>query len=205
MLDTNCPWTPAEAIAMARAPRSRTELFWLEEPVWPPEDYRGPRPKWRAATDTPIALGENESTALRVPRDRRPGEPPISCSRASPRSAGSPSSRRSPRSPRPAEPAGGPALLLRGAGAGRDPPPGRGHGRRSCRSSSPPAATETSLLARPIAARGRHGRGAHRPRPRRRDQRGRYPEHPYAPAAAPPLRPRDRAPAPRPGRTPTAS
>jgi L-alanine-DL-glutamate epimerase-like enolase superfamily enzyme len=36
-------------------------LFWLEEPVWPPEDYRGLAEVARA-TDTPIALGENEST-----------------------------------------------------------------------------------------------------------------------------------------------
>ena len=40
MLDTNCPWTPAEAIAMARA-LAPYRLFWLEEPVWPPEDYAG--------------------------------------------------------------------------------------------------------------------------------------------------------------------
>ena len=42
MLDTNCPWTPAGAIAMARA-LAPYRLFWLEEPVWPPEDYDGPR------------------------------------------------------------------------------------------------------------------------------------------------------------------
>jgi D-galactarolactone cycloisomerase len=36
-------------------------LFWLEEPVWPPEDYAG-LARVAAATDTPIALGENEST-----------------------------------------------------------------------------------------------------------------------------------------------
>jgi D-galactarolactone cycloisomerase len=60
MLDTNCPWTPAEAIAMTRA-LAPYRLFWLEEPVWPPEDYRGLAEVARA-TDTPIALGENEST-----------------------------------------------------------------------------------------------------------------------------------------------
>ena len=60
MLDTNCPWTPGDAIAMARA-LAPYRLFWLEEPVWPPEDYAG-LARVAAATDTPIALGENEST-----------------------------------------------------------------------------------------------------------------------------------------------
>ena len=38
MVDTNCPWTPDQAVAMAKewAPH---DLLWLEEPVWPPEDY----------------------------------------------------------------------------------------------------------------------------------------------------------------------
>jgi L-alanine-DL-glutamate epimerase-like enolase superfamily enzyme len=60
MLDVNCPWTPAEAIAMARA-LEPYRLFWFEEPVWPPEDYTGLAEVTRA-TATPIALGENEST-----------------------------------------------------------------------------------------------------------------------------------------------
>ena len=60
MLDTNCPWTPFEAIAMARA-LEPYRLFWLEEPVWPPEDYAG-LARVAVATGTPIALGENEST-----------------------------------------------------------------------------------------------------------------------------------------------
>ena len=62
MLDTNCPWTVEEAIAMAR----RLEplgLRWLEEPLWPPEDYRG-LARVRAATRIPIAAGENEATAF---------------------------------------------------------------------------------------------------------------------------------------------
>lgn len=60
MLDTNCPWTPAEAIATARR-LAPYRLFWLEEPVWPPEDYQG-LASVRRAVDTPIAAGENEST-----------------------------------------------------------------------------------------------------------------------------------------------
>jgi D-galactarolactone cycloisomerase len=59
-LDTNCPWTPAEAIATARA-LDPYRLFWLEEPVWPPEDYDGLAVVHRSVR-TPIACGENEST-----------------------------------------------------------------------------------------------------------------------------------------------
>lgn len=74
MLDTNCPWQPAEAIAMARA-LEPYRLFWLEEPVWPPEDYAG-LARVAAATDTPIALGENESTlfGFREIVERRAGD-----------------------------------------------------------------------------------------------------------------------------------
>jgi L-alanine-DL-glutamate epimerase-like enolase superfamily enzyme len=62
MLDTNCSWSVEGAITMAR----RLEplgLRWLEEPVWPPEDYRG-LARVRAATSIPIASGENEATAF---------------------------------------------------------------------------------------------------------------------------------------------
>ena len=62
MLDVNCPWSVEEAIAMAR----RLEPFglrWLEEPVWPPEDYGG-LARVRAATSIPSAAGENDATAF---------------------------------------------------------------------------------------------------------------------------------------------
>jgi L-alanine-DL-glutamate epimerase-like enolase superfamily enzyme len=62
MLDTNCPWSVEEAIAMGR----RLEplgLRWLEEPVWPPEDYAG-LARVRAALRIPIAAGENDATAF---------------------------------------------------------------------------------------------------------------------------------------------
>src|SRR5215212_4918648 len=62
MLDTNCPWTPAEALAMARA-FEPYDLAWLEEPIWPPEEYDALAALRRAAP-MPIALGENESTAF---------------------------------------------------------------------------------------------------------------------------------------------
>lgn len=60
MLDTNCPWSVEEAIAMGRrlAPYG---LRWLEEPVWPPEDYAG-LARVRAAVPMAIATGENDST-----------------------------------------------------------------------------------------------------------------------------------------------
>jgi L-alanine-DL-glutamate epimerase-like enolase superfamily enzyme len=40
MLDTNCPWSVAEAEEMARA-LAPYRLYWLEEPVWPPDDHAG--------------------------------------------------------------------------------------------------------------------------------------------------------------------
>jgi L-alanine-DL-glutamate epimerase-like enolase superfamily enzyme len=62
MLDTNCPWSVEDAIAMARR-LEPLALRWLEEPVWPPEDYRG-LARVRAAISIPIASGENEATAF---------------------------------------------------------------------------------------------------------------------------------------------
>jgi L-alanine-DL-glutamate epimerase-like enolase superfamily enzyme len=62
MLDTNCPWTVEEAIAMGRR-LQRYELRWLEEPVWPPEDYAG-LARVRRAVRMPIACGENDATVF---------------------------------------------------------------------------------------------------------------------------------------------
>jgi len=62
MLDTNCPWTPAEALAMAHA-LAPFDLAWLEEPIWPPEDYDA-LAELRRAIPMPLALGENEATAF---------------------------------------------------------------------------------------------------------------------------------------------
>jgi D-galactarolactone cycloisomerase len=53
---------PDEAIRQGRA-LARYDLAWLEEPVWPPEDYRG-LAQVAAALDTPIAAGENEAMAI---------------------------------------------------------------------------------------------------------------------------------------------
>lgn len=62
MLDTNCPWTVEEAIRIGRQ-LERFDLRWLEEPVWPPEDYPG-LARVRAALRIPIASGENDATAF---------------------------------------------------------------------------------------------------------------------------------------------
>jgi D-galactarolactone cycloisomerase len=62
MLDVNCPWGASEAIRMGRA-LAEYDLAWLEEPVWPPEDYRA-LAQVAAALDTPVAAGENEATAV---------------------------------------------------------------------------------------------------------------------------------------------
>lgn len=39
MLDTNCPWSGHEAVEVARS-LAGDGLCWLEEPVWPPEDFQ---------------------------------------------------------------------------------------------------------------------------------------------------------------------
>jgi L-alanine-DL-glutamate epimerase-like enolase superfamily enzyme len=60
MLDVNCPWNVEEALAMART-LAPYHLTWLEEPVWPPDDYHG-LAQVRRGAGIPIASGENEGT-----------------------------------------------------------------------------------------------------------------------------------------------
>ncbi len=58
-LDVNCPWTVDEACRVAREIRD-DDFHWLEEPVWPPEDYDGiARVR---AVGVPVAAGENMAT-----------------------------------------------------------------------------------------------------------------------------------------------
>jgi L-alanine-DL-glutamate epimerase-like enolase superfamily enzyme len=57
MVDCNCPWTVAEAIAMARRLQP-LDLKWLEEPVWPPEDHAG-LARVQEQGGIPTAAGEN--------------------------------------------------------------------------------------------------------------------------------------------------
>ena len=57
MMDTNCPWTVAEAIGIAAQVREY-DLFWFEEPVWPPEDYAG-LARVRRECGIAVSAGEN--------------------------------------------------------------------------------------------------------------------------------------------------
>lgn len=57
MCDCNCPWTVWQAIDMARKLED-VDLTWLEEPVWPPNDYDG-LARVRLEGGTTIAAGEN--------------------------------------------------------------------------------------------------------------------------------------------------
>ena len=59
MVDVNAPWTPAEALA-AVAPLRELGLKWIEEPVWPPEDFEAARQI--SAAGVPVAIGENVLT-----------------------------------------------------------------------------------------------------------------------------------------------
>lgn len=61
-LDVNCAWTLREARAMFEQLRG-IRLKWLEEPVWPPENYEG-LAELRRACGIPIAAGENVSTLM---------------------------------------------------------------------------------------------------------------------------------------------
>lgn len=61
MMDCNCPWTPVQARAMARQLLD-LDLHWLEEPVFPPEDFES----LATVRDEGIcvASGENACTAF---------------------------------------------------------------------------------------------------------------------------------------------
>jgi L-alanine-DL-glutamate epimerase-like enolase superfamily enzyme len=61
MVDTNCPWSPHEAVDIAHA-LAPHDITWFEEPVWPPEDHAG-LAYVRAEGGLPIAAGENAITA----------------------------------------------------------------------------------------------------------------------------------------------
>lgn len=62
MIDTNCPWTPAEARENALRLK-RYDPHWLEEPIFPPENFRA-LAALGAATGIPIAAGENACTVF---------------------------------------------------------------------------------------------------------------------------------------------
>ena len=59
MVDVNAPWTLQEALS-AVAPLLELGLKWIEEPVWPPEDFGGAGQV--SASGVPVAIGENVLT-----------------------------------------------------------------------------------------------------------------------------------------------
>ncbi len=66
MLDTNCTWDLPTAIDMARK-LEPYDLAWLEEPIFPPDDYKA-LARLRASCNIPIAAGENLGNLLDVER-----------------------------------------------------------------------------------------------------------------------------------------
>ncbi len=62
MVDTNCPWTPEEARHMTLRLRPY-DLHWLEEPIFPPEDFTAIA-RLRAGTGVAMAAGENNCTSF---------------------------------------------------------------------------------------------------------------------------------------------
>jgi L-alanine-DL-glutamate epimerase-like enolase superfamily enzyme len=57
MVDTNCAWTADDAAA-AVAAMAPLKPYWVEEPVYPPEDFEA-LAKLRKATSVPLGMGEN--------------------------------------------------------------------------------------------------------------------------------------------------
>jgi D-galactarolactone cycloisomerase len=66
MLDTNCTWDLQTAIEMAQILEAY-DVTWLEEPLFPPDDYKG-LASLRASTTIPIAAGENLGNLTEVER-----------------------------------------------------------------------------------------------------------------------------------------
>ena len=57
MMDTNCPWTVDEALAVAKAVKPY-DLMWLEEPIYPPEDFKA-LARVRREGGIAVSAGEN--------------------------------------------------------------------------------------------------------------------------------------------------
>lgn len=60
MVDANCPWSLNEALAVGRE-LADLDLKWLEEPLYPADDYEG-LARLRAECGIPIAAGETASS-----------------------------------------------------------------------------------------------------------------------------------------------
>ena len=61
-VDVNCPWTLHEARRMAEE-LNAIDLKWLEEPLWPPENFAG-LAELKRTGGIPIAAGENVYTLM---------------------------------------------------------------------------------------------------------------------------------------------
>jgi len=61
-LDVNCPWTLNEARPIAEQLKA-VGLKWLEEPLWPPENFSG-LAELRRTSGIPVAAGENIYTLM---------------------------------------------------------------------------------------------------------------------------------------------
>lgn len=66
MVDTNCAWLPQDAEAEIAAMQPFNP-FWIEEPLWPPEDAEALL-ALKARVSVPLAVGENASCALALKR-----------------------------------------------------------------------------------------------------------------------------------------
>jgi L-alanine-DL-glutamate epimerase-like enolase superfamily enzyme len=60
MVDTNCAWTAAEA-GPAVAAMAPMNPYWVEEPIFPPEDFES-LSKLRKAAGIPLGMGENATS-----------------------------------------------------------------------------------------------------------------------------------------------
>lgn len=70
MVDVNCPWSVEEAERRAE-PLRALNLGWLEEPIWPPDDYVGLARLRKSGV--PLAAGENvdgDRGFMQIIRDR---------------------------------------------------------------------------------------------------------------------------------------
>ena len=149
MLDTNCPWTAAEAIEMARA-FAPYRLAWLEEPVWPPEDYDG-LARVRGGHADADRPGRERVDGLRLPRDRRARRRRHAAAEhhQGRRHLGVPEDRRARRGREPAHRA---PLVLLGSRARRDAARRRDVRRLDLPVEFPTGEHETPFLVRPIGA-----------------------------------------------------
>lgn len=70
-VDVNCNWSMEHTLAIAPELRE-LDLLWLEEPIFPPEDFEG-MARIRRETGIPIATGENACTEFQFAEMMRAG------------------------------------------------------------------------------------------------------------------------------------